>query len=263
MKSKQYKTLKSNLERLNDFAELIPGLIRVFPKVLVSIHFSFFSNLFSEFITKLLSDLIHFKSSVKDPKGKIKEIIGELVEKMQTDFIKESKKYSRKILKHKMFLHSQKLSSEASLILLASFGEAYFKDLFIAKINKRPKCALQFLEKEMKMHVIKEYGFNLSKKMGSIIAKKINFQDIDEVSKMYKRAFKISIFNNHISLKNSVQKLFQDRHLLVHNNGRIDRKYALMVKCPKNKIGKKIIIVKKTLDNYKESVLKVAANIEK
>ena len=263
MKSKQYKILKFNLERLKDFVELTSGLVRVFPEVLISIHFNFFSNFISEFITKLLADLTYFKPSVKDPQRKIKEIVGELIEKMQSGFIKESKKYSRRILKHKMFLRSQEFSREAYLILLASFGEAYFKDLFIAKINKRPKCALQFLEKEMKVHVIKEYGFNLSKKMGNIIAKRINFQDIDEVFKIYKRAFKIDIFNDRIFLKNRVKKLFQDRHLLVHNNGIIDKKYALIVKCSRSKIGKKITIAKKTLDNYEKSMLKVAANIEK
>jgi hypothetical protein len=263
MTSKEYRTLKSNLEKLEVFADLVSDVIKTLPEIIIESNFKFFSSLFSNLVYRLMTTMPLMKEKNKNSNEEIRKIIAKLLEKIKPDFMKKTKQASVEILKHKLFLRNQRLTKRASVILMVTFFEAYLKDLFIVRVNKEHKYALPFLEKDLKIKDIKEYGFDLSKNMGNVIANKINFQDIDEVSRVYQCAFGVDIFNKNTALKNKLKRLFQERHIIVHNNGMIDKKYILILKCKKSRLGKGITITKSNLSDYNKAVLKIAENIEK
>ncbi|MBA7660337.1 hypothetical protein ES703_68339 [subsurface metagenome] len=178
-------------------------------------------------------------------------------------FLFNIRKTTPRLLKHKVFSKNIVLCRNTAAILLVSYFEAYSKDYFLNIVNRNPKYGLPFLDKSLKIEDIKEYGFDLSKSIGSLISKKINFQNIDEVEQAYGRAFKVDIFNQNLSLRKKLVKLFQDRHILVHNNGKIDKKYISITKCNKNNLRKRIIITKKQLKEYTTVILAIADNIER
>lgn len=263
MKTKPYEILKSNIGNLKFFIKIMSVTVKCLPEQITKINFDYLCENFTQLLLKILNRVpIEFKKSEEDFNKNIKQIIFKRFGQQKIAHIRLLKGVSEKILSMDIYRNYNELNRQSSVILLVAFFEAYLKDAFIAILNKNKECGLPFLEKSLKISDIKEYGFNLSNSIGNLVANKINFQDIDEVSSTYNRAFKIDIFNGNRKLKEKIKKLFQERHILVHNNCKIDKKYIMIVKCSSRKLGKKILINKKDIYEYIDSVLKLAKNIE-
>ena len=263
MASRYYNTLKSNIETLGVFIDFIPNLVTAMPEAIVKNNVDFFIHLMAGVLSYLFENP-EKNLSIKKAQEDLQRIISPHIHAaVKSKLIKNIRKTTPRLLKHKVFSKNIVLCRNTAAILLVSYFEAYSKDYFLNIVNRNPKYGLPFLDKSLKIEDIKEYGFDLSKSIGSLISKKINFQNIDEVEQAYGRAFKVDIFNQNLSLRKKLVKLFQDRHILVHNNGKIDKKYISITKCNKNNLRKRIIITKKQLKEYTTVILAIADNIER
>lgn len=172
-------------------------------------------------------------------------------------------KISPIVLRENKIQQLNRSCSELSVVLMVAYFEDFLKESFIVSLNENPKRALPFVEKQLRIIDLKEFGFNLTKKMGLVIAGRINFQNPEESAKAYKLSFGIDIFNKNAIWKKKVIKFFQIRHLIVHNNAKIDMSYIKIVKCDRNKIGKKIVLSENDLIEFETILLKIAEHIQK
>ena len=146
---------------------------------------------------------------------------------------------------------------------LYSYFEDFLKEVFKQQLNSSPAKSFNFIDKQIRISDLKDSGFDLSKKMGEVVSNKINFQNLNEADNAYKKAFGLDIFNENLNLKKKVVKIFQIRHLIIHNSSVVDKNYIKIVKCRQTGLGKKINMTVKDVETYKDTLLKMAEHIDK
>jgi hypothetical protein len=194
-----------------------------------------------------------------DYKDKIRPIFEQKTIRLETQLKKQYERIS--VLLGGMMKNEKTLILEASVVLMVAYFEDFLKNLFVNQVNINPKKALPFIGKQLRIADLKEFGFDLSKKMGSLISERMNFQNLAEIENNFNKSFRTDIYNKNMELKKDIEQLFQARHLIVHNNGVIDKKYCAATGTKKDDIGKKLKISEVALLRFKNACLKVGANI--
>ncbi len=263
MATRQYNILIRNLENTDDFAQTIPGLINVLPDCVTDFNFKIFDELLTDLVVWFVQEFTRRISNEKIQEERIKDKLQKILERLKKNCKTRCVRRIKEIKHHRLISSKIELSRKSCIVLLVSFFEAYLRDSFVFMINKKPKLGLCFLERVLKLEELKEYNFNVSRRLGDIIANRINFQDIKETQKNYKTAFKKDIFCDDKLLERKMRRLFQIRHVIIHNNAKIDRKYLSITKCKKNQLGKVIKVAYKDIKEFKNAVLRVANNIER
>jgi len=167
------------------------------------------------------------------------------------------------------FTHQEEITSAASsllyqgAILLWSAFEALSKDLFIVHINKNPHKIKDLIEnnstnKRLSFNKITpetliEYDFDLTNKMGELVAENQDFSDLETIKQTYDVMFPESHSNRTILKEKDTWILSQKRHLIVHRRGIIDKKYLDKTGEPLN-TGEKLVITPKELISYFELI---------
>lgn len=261
--TREFKKLQTNLKIAIVISKLISRAVGLPTVVLEKLFIPVFKKYYCEDILRILKhicgDIISFKSF----EGRLMPVLEKKIEHLEKELKLLYNKTHSLVLRMSDIQQLKRTCAEVSIVLMVAYFEDYLKEKIIIHLNKKPKRALPFLEKQLRISDLKEHGFDLTKKMGSIIAGKISFQNIDETAKIYKLSCGIDIFNKNILLKKAATRLFQTRHLIIHNNGKIDADYIKIVKCSKHELGKRISISKEDLIKFKKVLLGIAGHIER
>lgn len=261
--SKEIDKLKNNFKNLNTLKYLITDSINDLPKLIIEQYSIFFKQAYSNDLLSIIN-LHRKKFGVKElPKEVFTPSIDAKFFHIERELKKMHDKVSAQVFKYKHIQKAKRSGFEAIIIFMVAYFEDFLKETFKKQINAAPAKSLNFIEKHIKISDLKDFGFDLSKKMGEIVANKINFQDLNEVYNTYKKAFAIDIFNKKTNLKKKAIKLFQTRHLIVHNNSVIDSNYIKIVKCKQSQLRKKVNITIKDIKTHKSVLLNIADQIDK
>jgi hypothetical protein len=144
---------------------------------------------------------------------------------------------------------SNELMRQTSVLLWTAF-EVLVRDCVTLKLNQNSKYISKDLLKSISIEFLEEYDFNLKQKMGEIYSRNIDWSNYGMLIKS------LDIFNNSLSrfLKsNSIWKLNQRRHLIVHKKGIID-KYYLDSTNDNFKVGSELIITPEEFKIHLEDV---------
>jgi len=160
-------------------------------------------------------------------------------------------------------LASYYVYTEQALVVTVSASEIYFKDRLAYTIQNDSRILKRFLEKEIKVKRIVETGLDLSKEIGNLIVENINFQDLDEIRKIYEKVYGFEPFTKE-ELK-SLEIIFAVRHLIVHRAGIVDHKFVSETEAD-YKIGQRIYFeraqILQMIEFVNETITKIDAKIE-
>jgi hypothetical protein len=154
-------------------------------------------------------------------------------------------------------------------IQLWSAFEVFIRDYIEKILNEFPDSCKSIIESDiLKRRVdlrkipfdyISENSFNLSNKMGTLITSSYDCSDLlitKEIIKSIKKSEEINSILDHKNLWN----FFQNRHLLIHKKGIVDKGFIEKTGSTKN-IGEKVSITPKELKNTMDLVLNTVIKI--
>jgi len=176
------------------------------------------------------------------------------------------------------FTHEEETTGAASAllyqgaILLWSAFEALSKDLFITFINKNPHKIKDLLESpatkkrlnfnKITPETLMNYDFDITNKMGEIVAENQDFSDLETIKQIYDVMFPASLSDRLILKDNDIWILSQKRHLIVHRGGIVDKKYLDKTGEALNS-GDKLLMTPKDLINYFEIIFDCGVSLFK
>jgi len=257
--NQELKKLHANFEKLVSFVGLLPRAIEM-PSYTLKIFFMpIFKKIYCDDITNLLSFIMEHDEEKSQKISSIRPTLEKKMADFEAHLQEQYKKTS--LLVEKRMQKKKQLFFEVSIVLMAAYFEDFLKNFFIKQINKNPKRALPFLDKQLRISDLKEFGFNLSERMGSVISDKVNFQNLGDTEKAYSKSFRADIYKKDSTLRKRINHLFQMRHLIVHNGGIIDKKFCLSTQTKTSCVGKRIAISMNMILMLKEACLKVGSNI--
>lgn len=163
--------------------------------------------------------------------------------------------------KDEVAIGAKELLNQSCILIWSSF-EVLARDFFIYYINNNANkinALLEFL-KAKKIHnniisldTLVNHSYDISKSMGSILEQNIDFSNLSNIREIYKLLFSInsklvSSLNNKL-----LWKINQQRHLLVHKKGIVDKKYSESTD-DNTPIGEKIVITPELVKQYLELI---------
>jgi hypothetical protein len=137
--------------------------------------------------------------------------------------------------------------------------EVLARDVFITYLNENPQATTRLLTEpstrkrfewpKIPMDLLAEYKFDLSESMGSLLSQQQDMSDLGTIKAVY-----AVIFPPHEPLLENLNKrdlwiLSQQRHLIVHRRGVIDKRY-LENTGSMQEIGTRLTIEPATLERY-------------
>jgi hypothetical protein len=98
--------------------------------------------------------------------------------------------------------------------------------------------------KQIQMSVLAKHGFNLSDKLGLVLAPKCSFKTVDGITNAFKAAFGWKKGTPPPSFPNSdeLRRVEWKRHVIVHRGGTIDAAYVQSAGLPDEEVGKPLEI---------------------
>ncbi len=155
-------------------------------------------------------------------------------------------------------------------VLTWSLFEVFARDVFTAITNTNPKLVeLLFQDRDIKkkfdftkvpFDVLVEHGFDISKKMGTILVSQQDLSDLRTIKSIF-----ICLYGRNTALcdsinSNTLWRLSQQRHLIVHKRGIVDFEYL------KNtgddlQCGSKLQVTPQQLEEYLVSVIDVVCSV--
>jgi len=121
------------------------------------------------------------------------------------------------------------------IVLYWGSFETLAKDLLARCINIKPQLARRLCDNpstkrmfglaSMPFETLEEYGFNLSDRLGDVIVQRNNFGGLPTIKETF-----MTLFGDQPPLRSALShegllRLAQQRHVIVHNRGIVDRKY--------------------------------------
>ncbi|MCJ7691742.1 MAG: hypothetical protein MUO60_20895 [Clostridiaceae bacterium] len=163
--------------------------------------------------------------------------------------------------KNEVAIAVKELLNQSCILLWSSF-EVLSRDFFINYINRnanRINDLLEFLKAKkiynniISLDTLVEHSYDISKNMGFILEQNIDFSYLSYIREIYKMLFPLNTtLVNNINNK-LLWKINQQRHLLVHKKGIVDKKYSESTD-DKTPIGEEIIITPESVKQYLEII---------
>lgn len=210
----------------------------------------------SEAYLKYLHNLLRFGSipfSVKERK--------EILEKIAANFDKAKdggSKFRCDLVKGIIKILPQ-MPMQIKTIQMVTVLETYLKDKFLEILLQKPESMKKFYDKQIRLgELLEERGKNIDRIVAEHITDSFNFQKMDNIESVFGEYFKIDILSEE---KQTFEKLFQIRHILVHNSGVIDKDFLSKVKTDQ-KEGETIKLDKKEVNEWILSVCKFINKLE-
>lgn len=155
------------------------------------------------------------------------------------------------------------------VISLWSAFEVMVRDVLTAMLNESPQLSERLLSDvstkkyfdmpKISVHELSTIDYDLSNKMGSILFGSRDFSDIRAI-----KAATIAIIGEakiaEVLNNDSLWRLNQDRHLIVHRRGIVDAKYLKGIKS-QYKIGQSIVVSPTELEEYFKVIINCGMNI--
>jgi hypothetical protein len=157
------------------------------------------------------------------------------------------------------------------VVLCWAAFEVFARDCFIAYLNANPSRTLALLEEpvakrrfleaaKISLETLAEYGFNLSERMGSLLAKHQDLSDVYSVKSAYQGLFPERGKLADALSDTNLRLLSLRRNLIVHQRGVIDEAYAASTKCIQ-RAGERLKVSPSDLETHLNTTVKVAASI--
>jgi len=155
---------------------------------------------------------------------------------------------------------------EQAIVTAVSAYEAFWKDLLVSLVRRNESIEEKFydtLKAEVKYEAMRGCD-DVRDAMGQIVAANLKATDIGELEKAYSRLFgkDTKLFSSEDSKR--LQKLFEIRHIIVHNGGYIDLKFKRRVRTGQ-RIGDIIELDKAFVDRsvaiIEKSVMEISERI--
>jgi len=158
------------------------------------------------------------------------------------------------------------------LVLCWGAFEVLARDCFVALLNLRPTLAEQLLKDpvakrrfelaKVSLETLAAHDFNLSKKMGVILAEQQDLSDIHSIKAVYEALFPADTKLRDAIGSTDLRVLSQRRNLVVHRRGIIDEVY-IRATDPPQKAGEKLRLEPDELEKQIQSSARAAAEILK
>ncbi len=156
------------------------------------------------------------------------------------------------------------------LVLCWGAFEVLARDCFIEHLNVNPSRALILLEdsvakrrfelSKISLETLATHNFDLSARMGTLLAQQQDLSDVYSVKAVYQ-----ALFSSDDELRNALNDsdlrlLSLRRNLIVHRRGIIDATYAAATNCSQ-RIGERLKLTPDQLEAHLRTVIKTATGI--
>lgn len=216
-----------------------------------------------DMLLKSNGDLISFAkkrspeaSTILDAIEMYWKLIGKLIEENLEKFVGAHEKQSQKLMKalegfsskkiqksiEKAFkplivsleatsmIHRDPLYFEAVVTSVTAF-ETYLRDTLVNLISLNYDVEERFFKelKELSYEKVKDYWYDWDYILGFVAVENISFYNLDQVNNAFRKAFgkkkdSLLIFKSKYQKKN-LQNYLRLRHIIVHNQGKVDHKF--------------------------------------
>jgi len=148
--------------------------------------------------------------------------------------------------------------------------EVLARDCFVVHLNMKPSRTLVLLEdpvakrrfelSKVALETLASHNFNLSERMGSVLAERQDLSDVYSVKSVYQALFADNKALADALNDSDLRLLSLRRNLIVHRCGVIDTEYATAANCSQ-KIGERLTASPDNLEKHLITIMKVASNI--
>ncbi len=164
---------------------------------------------------------------------------------------------------------AQELILQGVVLCWGAF-EVLARDCFVAHLNANPQRVKLLLDhpvakrrfevSKVSVETLAAHQFDLSGRMGSLLAQQQDLSDIQSIKSVYEALFLANGGLLRLVDDKSLRILSLRRNLIVHNRGVIDDVYAGAASCTQ-KVGERLKVSPDDLEQHLNSVIVVAAGI--
>ena len=156
------------------------------------------------------------------------------------------------------------------VVLCWSAFEVAARDCFVAYLNAKPAQTLTLLGDpvakrrfelgKFSVETLATHNFNLSERMGSLLAQQQDLSDVFSVKSVYQALFPADVRLSESLDDSNLRLLSLRRNLIVHQCGVIDETYLTASKSGQQ-VGERLKLSPDNLEEHVGTVIKVATNI--
>jgi hypothetical protein len=156
------------------------------------------------------------------------------------------------------------------VILAWTTVEVVIRDVFVAYLNANPSAASRLIEnpvarrrfeiKGLTIEVLKEHGYDVSRKMGDICLAKNDIGELTVIKDVYGALFPTNDALRKALDESALWILNQRRHLIVHRRAVVDAAYLKNTR-DSLKIGDRLEVSPRELESYLLLVAKVGTEV--
>lgn len=186
-------------------------------------------------------------------------------EKIAKEYINRQKPYLQKI--QKMFedlglLMDQTLLEQALVAGVSAF-EVYLRELVVSVVALNPKVRKRFypeISEKLGVSILEEYGEDAKRAQAEIVAGLVKL-DINKIKNLLARLMYLGNVFTDRKTELKVTKIFEIRHIIIHQTGFIDPKFKKVTKS-KSGIDKQIMLTRRYVLDSIKTLKKVVERIE-
>ncbi len=156
------------------------------------------------------------------------------------------------------------------LVLCWGAFEVFARDCFMAHLNANPSRALALQEdpvakrrfelSKISLETLAAHGFDLSGRMGTLLAQQQDLSDVYSIKAVYQALFPTNEELRATLETPDLRLLSLRRNLIVHRRGVIDETYAATTNCSRQ-IGERLRLTPGDLDVHIRTTMKTATSI--
>jgi hypothetical protein len=201
----------------------------------------------------------------KEFEEEFKEKGKEYFERIAKDYVEHLKPQLRKVVK--MFedldlLMDQTLLEQALVVGVTAF-EVYLQELAASVIMLNPSIRKRFhaeINRMIKLAKLEEYGLDAKRTQGEIVADLIRL-DTGNIKSILHRLLNLENVFTDKKTEAKICKIFETRHIIIHQAGFIDPKYKKITKS-KSSIDKQITLTRRYVLNSLRTIRQIVERIE-
>lgn len=132
---------------------------------------------------------------------------------------------------------------EQALVVAVSALEVYLKEIVVSIITLNKRIRERFhqeIDAELSLAKLQEYKEDARRTQGEIVADRIRLKT-SSINRVFKRLLENEKIFGDLKTERKVQKIFENRHIIIHRAGTVDPKYKKITKY-KGAIDKQITI---------------------
>jgi len=158
---------------------------------------------------------------------------------------------------------------QQGLVLLWSALEVLFRDTFEALLNadatkvrillSHPKTKKRLEVEKLPLEILAQHGFDVSKHLGTVVVSQQDFSDLPTIKAIYGVLFSANTKLSTALASSDLWRLFQQRHLVVHRRGIIDKTYCEVTGTSVSSIGSRLVVQPSEFESALTTVITAGA----